>query len=53
MDAHDALSQINERLTTGGKSAIETLTAIDDIVSEYFIQQREELEEELNEYLSC
>lgn len=46
MDAHDVLSQINDILISSSSNDKTTLTKIDDIVSEYFIQLREELEEE-------
>nr|DAV25204.1 MAG TPA: hypothetical protein [Caudoviricetes sp.] len=46
MDAHDVLSQINEILISSGLNDKETLTRIDDLVTEYFIQLREDLEEE-------
>lgn len=46
MDAHDVLSQINELLISTGLNNRDTLTRIDDLVTEYFTQLREELEEE-------
>lgn len=46
MDAHDVLSQINEILISSGLNDKETLTRIDDLVTEYFTQLREDLEEE-------
>lgn len=46
MNAHDVLSQINELLISSGSNDRDTLTKIDDLVTEYFTQQREELEEE-------
>lgn len=46
MDAHDVLVQINEYLMSSTLSDREVLLLIDDIVAEYFIQLREELEED-------
>ena len=43
MNAHDVLSQINELLISSGSNDRDTLTKIDDLVTEYFTQQREEL----------
>lgn len=46
MEAHDILLQINEILISSKLNDKETLTRIDDIITEYFTQLREELEEE-------
>jgi hypothetical protein len=46
MDPHDVLSQINELLISSGSKDRDILTKIDDLVTEYFTQCREELEEE-------
>ena len=46
MDPHDVLSQINELLISADSDDRYTLIRIDDLVTEYFTQCREELEEE-------